>query len=114
VLLPVLQGVIFPPDRVKYSKNAIGRWNELVVLSWNWTDMSFAALIQTPILDFADIARSLASVRGEEAIYQEGIASDKKPEPTAGQGSEVSPNVVGDLEAANSMSPAEIQGPPAS
>jgi hypothetical protein len=112
-LLPVLQGVIFPPDRVKYSKNAIGRWNKLVVLSWNWADMSFAALTQTPILDFADVARSLASVRGEEVIDQQGNALDKKLEPSADQGSEVLPNIVGDLEAAISMSPAKIQARPA-
>lgn len=84
-----------------------------MVLSWNWADMSFAALTQTPILDFADVARSLASVRGEEVIDQQGNALDKKLEPSADQGSEVLPNIVGDLEAAISMSPAKIQARPA-
>jgi hypothetical protein len=60
-LLPVLQGIVYPPDRVKYSRTAIGRWHELVELTWNWADMSYAATTWTPILDLDIIAAYLAT-----------------------------------------------------
>lgn len=77
-LLPVLQGILFPPDRVKYSWSAIGNWSELVYLSWNWADMSYLAILQTPVLDFESIASHLAS-QDIELYGTESVSSKDRP-----------------------------------
>jgi hypothetical protein len=65
-LLPVLQAVRYPPDRVKYSRDAIGKWYDLRGKNFNWAEMRYAVTTWTPILDFEVIAEYLIQKSIEE------------------------------------------------
>jgi hypothetical protein len=54
-LLPIAQGLLFPPERLKYDKPAVERWSEPVRKKFDLSNMNYATT-RTPALDIEPIA----------------------------------------------------------
>jgi hypothetical protein len=55
-ITPILQGLFFPPENLKYDVTAIGDWSRKNTKRWNWGNMKFAVTTQTPVFDISEIA----------------------------------------------------------